>query len=326
MRRAVTALALTALLLLLTFPAPAQQAKKIPRIGYLSPASAASQQGRIAAFRQGLAQAGYVEGKNVLVEYEFADGKLDRLPQLATKLGTLKVDVIVTASDPGVSAAKRATQTVPIVFAATSDPVESGFVNSLARPGGNATGLAILYTELSGKRLELLKETFPNLARIAILFGDPSESGDALKQMKIVAQALQVELQPLPVRTPNDFELAFQAAIRERAQGLLANPSSIINTARQRILDFAAKNRLPAMYAGPEFVEAGGLMSYAPNYTDLFRRTAMYVDKIMKGAKPADLPVEQPNKFEFIINFKTANQTALAIPGNVLSRADKVIK
>ena len=307
--------------------AKAQPPGKVPRIGVLVVATRSFFSTRIESFRQGLRELGYVEGKNVLIEYRYAEGKLDLLPALASELVQLKVDVIVTASPPGVQAAKNATSTIPIVFAAIGDPVGGGFVASLARPGGNVTGLSILAPALSGKRLELLKEAFPKVTRVVILW-NPTSSGEALsfREMPAVAKALGVQHQSMEVRAANDFEDGFQRAKQEGAQALVTMPSPVINANRQQILEFAAKNRLPAMYAGSEFVEAGGLMSYGPNYTDQFRRAAVFVDKILKGAKPADLPVEQPTKFELIINLKTAKALGLTIPPSLLQRADQVIE
>ena len=307
--------------------AEAQPPGKVPRIGVLVVATRSFFSTRIESFRQGLRELGYVEGKNVLIEYRYAEGKLDLLPALASELVQLKVDVIVTASPPGVQAAKNATSTIPIVFAAIGDPVGGGFVASLARPGGNVTGLSILAPALSGKRLELLKEAFPKVTRVVILW-NPTSSGEALsfREMPAVAKALGVQHQSMEVRAANDFEDGFQRAKQEGAQALVTMPSPVINANRQQILEFAAKNRLPAMYAGSEFVEAGGLMSYGPNYTDQFRRAAVFVDKILKGAKPADLPVEQPTKFELIINLKTAKALGLTIPPSLLQRADQVIE
>jgi putative tryptophan/tyrosine transport system substrate-binding protein len=327
MRKTVINFSLTALFYAFCLPVWAQQPTKVPRIGFLGGASASSYAARIDAFRQGLNELGYTEGKNIVIEYRYADGKLDRLPALAKELVGLKPDVIVAAPTPSVLAAKKASATTPIVFASVVDPVASGLVDSLARPGGNITGLTILGPELSGKRLELLKEAIPNVIRVAALWNPANPASELVwKEMKAAAQELRLQLQSLEVRSANDFDIAFKAALRERAQALIPSPESLINTQLKRIVEFAAKNRLPAMYAGPEVVDAGGLMSYAPNYTDHYRRTAIYVDKILKGAKPADLPVEQPTKLEFVINLKTAKQIGLTIPPNVLVRADRVIK
>jgi putative tryptophan/tyrosine transport system substrate-binding protein len=316
-------------LALASFDLAEAQEQKVPRIAYLHPGPAAAVSARMEAFRQGLRELGYVEGKNIAIEYRYADGmtEAERLPDLAAELVRLKVDVIVTSGTPSVLAIKKASATMPIVFTVISHPVENGIVASFARPGGNATGLTILTEELSGKRLELLKEAVPNVTRIGTL-SDLSNPTQALewKEILAVAQGLGLKLQSLGVRSSKDLDSAFESALRERAQALITLPQPLINTHRNRIAEFAAKNKLPAMYPAPEYTDAGGLMSYAPIYTDLFRRAATYVDKILKGAKPVDLPVEQPMKFEFIINLKAAKQIGLTIPPNVLARADKVIK
>ena len=317
----------TLLLLAAVTLAEAQQPKKVPRIGFLSAASASAVAGRLDAFRQGLTELGYIEGKNIVVEYRYADGKADRLPALAAELVGAELDLIVAATTPGVLAVKKASATVPIVFVDISDPVANGLVASLARPGGNITGLTIFGPELSGKRLELLKEAAPNVARVALLWNSANPANELMwKETQAVAHELRVQLQSLEVRSSNDFDSAFEAALREHAQALIAAPEPLINTHLKRIVEFAAKNWLPAMYGAPEVVNAGGLMAYAPSYTDLYRRAATYVDKILKGTKSADLPVEQPKKFEFIINLKTAKQIGVTIPQSVLFRADKVIK
>jgi putative tryptophan/tyrosine transport system substrate-binding protein len=305
----------------------AQQPAKAHRIGVLLGTPRSFNATRIETFRQSLRELGWVEGKNVLIEHRYADGKLELLPALAAELVQLKVDVIVTSATSGVLAAKNASGTIPIVFTALGDPVGSGLVASLARPGGNVTGLSILATELSGKRLELLKEAFPKITRIVMLW-NPTSSGESLqfKEAQAVAKALGVQLQSMEVQVANDFETGFPLAKKQGAQALLVVPSPATNSNLKQILQFAAKNRLPAMYAAPEVVDAGGLMSYAPNYADQFRRAAILVDKILKGAKPADLPVEQATKFELIINLKTAKQIGLTIPPNVLVRADRVIR
>jgi putative ABC transport system substrate-binding protein len=279
------------------------------------------------AFRQGLIELGYVEGKNIVIEYRYAEGKLGRLTDLARDLVGLKLDVIVADPTPSVLAVQKASTTIPIVFVSVADPVASGLVVSLARPGGNITGLTILGPELSGKRLELLKEVLPNITRVAALWNSANPAQKPIwKAIQVAAQGLGLHVQSLEVRSSDDLDSAFEAALRERAQALIISPEPLINMQLRRIVEFATKNRLPAMYAGPEVVEAGGLMSYAPNYTDQYRRAAIYVDKILKGANPADLPVEQPRKFELVINLKTAKQIGLTIPPNVLARADKVIK
>jgi ABC-type uncharacterized transport system substrate-binding protein len=327
MSKTILSLAVAGLLLALGSHAEAQQAGKVHRIGVLFGTPRSFNMTRVETFRQGLRELGYVEGKNVMIDYRYADGKLDLLPALASELVQLKVDVIVTSATSGVLAAKQATNTIPIIFTALGDPVGSGLVANLARPGGNVTGLSIVATELSGKRLELLKEALPKVTRVVVLW-NPTSSGESLqfKETQAVAKALGVQLQSMKVQGANDFETGFQVVKKEGAQALLVIPSPVTNSNLKQILEFAAKNRLPAMYAGPEVVHAGGLMSYAPNYADQFRRAAIFVDKILKGAKPADLPVEQATKFEFIINLKTAKQIGVTIPPNVLARADKVIK
>ncbi len=307
--------------------AEAQQPARIPRIGILVAASASFNLPRVEAFRQRLRELGYVEGKNIVIEYRYAEGKLDRLPDLVAELVQLKVDVIVTAGGTATLAAKKAGVTMPIVFGNVGDPVGTGIVSSLARPGGNITGLSMMAPDLDGKRLELLKEAFPKIARVAFLWVPVDSRGNlALTEMEAAAKALGLKLQSLEVRVLEDFDGAFARAKRDGAQALITFPSALVNTAQRQLLDFAAKNRLPAMYPYSEFVEAGGLMSYAPNIADLFRRAATFVDKILKGAKPADLAVEQPTKFEFVINLKAAKQIGLTIPPKVLAQADKVIK
>jgi len=303
--------------------AEAQQPKKVSRIGFLSD----SRQPWDEAFRQGLRELGYVEGQNITIEYRYAEGKFERLPDLVGELVRLNVDVIVAGGSQAISAAKQSTTTIPIVMAVTADPVGSGFVASLARPGGNITGLTSLSPDLSGKRLELLKETVPRLTRVGILWnsGNPDNTTQ-LREAESVARALGVQLQAVEVRSSNDFDKAFSAITKGRAGALYALGDSLIATNRKRIVDFTAKNRLASMFSTRQAVEAGGLMAYGTNFLDLFRRAATYVDKILKGRKPADLPVEQPMKFELVINLKTAKQIGLTIPQSVLFRADKVIK
>src|SRR5262245_47582313 len=305
----------------------AQQPTKLPRIGFLSGTSPSSNSPRVEAFRQGLRQLGYMEGKDFVIEYRSADEKLDRLNELAAELVRLKVDVIVTTGPSGTRAAKAATATIPIVMTQDADPVGNGFVASLARPGGNITGLSNLAPEISGKQLELLKETVPKLSRVAVL-GTSTVPGQAilLREVGLAAGPLSVQLQSLDVLGPKDIETAFRAASNERAEAFIVLIGAIVSAQIPRILEYVAKNRLPAIYSQPQYVEAGGLMSYGVNLTDLDRRAATYVDKILKGAKAGDLPVEQPKKFEFVINLKAAKQIDLMIPPNVLARADKVIK
>src|SRR5215467_1493773 len=314
MRKKITVLTLCALL---SVHAEAQQSGRVPRIGFLFAGPRSSYSTRIEAFLQGLRELGYIEGKNIAIEYRYAEGKADRLPALAAELVVLNVDVIITSATPSVLALKKATSTIPIVFTAIADPVASGLITSLARPGGNITGLTILAVELSGKRVELLKEAVPKVTRVAFLWNSANPGlTPAWREAQAAAQALGLQLQSLEVRSSNDFDSAFGAALRERAQALITTPEPLYNTHLKRIVEFAAKNRLPAMYTNPQFVDAGGLMSYAPDYTAQYRRTATYVDKILKGAKPADLPVEQPTKFEFVINLKAAKQIGLTIPPN----------
>ena len=307
--------------------AQAQQPNKVIRVGLLGGASAANLPARIEAFRQGLREYGYIEGKHVVIEYRWAEGKIDRLPTLAAELVSLKVDVIVTAGGTSTRVAKDATSTIPIVMLQDNDPVGNGFVDSLARPGGNITGLATLAPELSGKRLELLKEIVPRLARVAV-FGTSNNPGNeqSLKETKLAANEFKVKLQYLDILDGKDIEPAFRAASKDRAEALIVLVSNPLNLQRTEVVALAAKNRLTATYPFLEFVEAGGLMTYGVNFADLFRRAAMYVDKILRGAKPADLPVEQPKKFEFIINLKAAKQIGLTIPPNVLARADRMIR
>ena len=317
---------LTAVLLTASQPTYAQQPAGIPRIGILITASASSVWARLETFRQRLRELGYVEGKSIFIDYRYAEGKPERLPDLAAELVRLKVDVIVTAG-PATLAAKKASATIPIVFTAANDPLGTGLVSSLARPGGNITGLSVMAHDLDGKRLELLKEAFPKVTRVAVLWQPAGSRGNStLTDMEAAAKALGVKLQALEVRVLEDFERAFTAARRDGAQALITSQNPLISSQQGKVLDLAAKNRLPAMYPVSEFVEAGGLMSYAPNYADLFRRAADLVDQILKGTKPADIPIEQPKKFEFIINLKTAKNIGLTIPPNLLVRADRVIR
>ena len=326
-RKTVIVVWLVALVLASLPLAYAQQPKKIPRIGFLSPTPPAAISARMEAFRQGLREFGYVERQNIAIEYRWGEGRSDRLPEFAADLVRIKVDVIVTAGPQATRAAKEATATIPIVMAFDNDPVGNGFVASLARPGGNITGLSTLYPEISGKQLELLKEIVPRLSRVAVL-GTSTQPGNAqsLRETELAAEAFGVQLQYLEVLAPKDFETAFRAANKGRAEAVLVLQSFVLTSQRKQLVDLAVKNRLPAIYNRREFVEDGGLMTYSVSSTDLFRRAATYVDKILKGAKPADLPVEQPKKFEFIINLKAAKQIGLTIPPNVLARADKVIR
>jgi putative tryptophan/tyrosine transport system substrate-binding protein len=326
MKRKITVLTLCALLSALCRPVEAQHPGKVPRIGILVPGSSAFPTSvRYDSFRHALRELGYIEGKNIFIEIRYAEGKQDQLSDFATELVKLKVDVIVTSTRPGVLAAKNATNAIPIVFWAVADPVRQGLVSSLARPGGNITGLSILNPELDGKRLELLKETVPKITKVAYL-RDPGSLEFGLAAMREAARALGLQLQSLEVRSAKDFDGAFEAVLKERAQALTTAAVPVISINQQRIVAFAAKNRLPAIYPYSEFIDAGGLMFYGVSFSDLFRRAATYVDKILKGSKPADLPVEQPTKFEFVINLITANQIGLTIPPHVLARADRVIK
>ena len=330
MRVKTICLTLSALLFSLSVSAHAQQPAKVSRIAFLAGGSRSADSLLIETFWQRMKELGYFEGKNIVAEYRFAEGTPERLSNFAAELVRLNVDVIV-APGSGAQAAKKATNTIPIVIT-YGDPVESGLAASLARPGGNVTGLSAFISELGGKRLELLKEAFPRVSRVAVLWWSQTNPAgvapDALLlgDMKVAAGALRVTLQPLELRGVDDFEPAFSAIKRERANALIALRNPLTATHRTRIVDFAAKSRLPAIYPDGEFVDAGGLMSYGVNVADLWGRAAVYVDKILKGAKPADLPVEQPMKFEFIINLKAAKQIGLTIPPNVLVRADKVIR
>jgi putative tryptophan/tyrosine transport system substrate-binding protein len=327
MKKIITVLTLSAVLFALCFPAEAQQPAKVPRIGFLFGSSPSAMNGRIEAFRKGLRELGYTEGKSIVIEQRFAEGKLDRFPALAAELVRLKIDVIITGTSLATRSAKEATNMIPIVMAQDPDPVGDGFVASLARPGGNITGLSTLAPEISGKRVELLNEIIPRLSGVAVL-GTSTQPGtaQALKEIELAARAFGVKLQYLDVLDPKDIETAFRAASKGVADGVLTLQSAVLNYQRKQITDLAVKTRLPAIYHAPEWVEDGGLMSYGVSFTDLYRRAVTYVDKILKGAKPADLPVEQPTKFEFVINLKTAKQIGLTIPPNVLARADRVIK
>ena len=319
--------ALCALLVTLCASVQAQQLRRVPRIGFLSSRSPDAEKSRLAAFQQGLQKLGYSAGKNILIEQRYAAGKFDRLPDLAAELVGLKVDVLVTTGTPAAHAAKNATSTIPIVIGNAGDPVGTGLVASLARPGGNVTGLSVLNTELSGKRLELLKEVVPTASRVAVLL-NPANSINPLqlKEIQSAAPALGVTLHSLEVTGTDDIDRAFTAMKKERTGGLIVLGDPLLETHRTRIAELAVKSQLPAIYSLAPYVEAGGLMSYGTNFDDLYRRAATYVDKILKGSKPADLPVEQPTKFEFIVNLKTAKQIGLTIPPNVLARADRVIR
>ena len=324
-KAAVPSILVAVVLLAVAVIAEAQQPKNIPRIGYLSVLSLSAMADRIEAFRQGLRELGYVEGKNIVIEWRYGEEKPDRVSELAAELVRLKVEVIVTGGNSAIQAAKKATNTIPIVMTQSGDPVASGFIVSLARPGGNITGLSNLAQELSGKRLELLKEVVPKLSRVAVL-GMSTNPGNSqsLRETELAAGAFGVQIQYLDTRDSKDIEAALRTASKGRADAVLV--LNFPGDVSRVIPDLAVKNRLPAIYYNSTIVNNGGLMSYGASITDLDRRAATYVDKILKGAKPADLPVEQPKKFELIINLKAAKQIGLAIPPNVLVRADKVIK
>jgi putative ABC transport system substrate-binding protein len=323
-------LALSAVLFALSYSASAQQPKKVYRIGYLSPSDPATESTRFEAIRLALRELGHIEGQNIATEYRYSEGKRDRLPELAAELVRLKVDIIVvTGGAAWIRAAKNATKTIPIVMIGVgNDPVEEGLVESLARPGGNVTGLTLLTGELGGKRLELFKEAVPKVGRVAVLYdpATPVNVHEMKEVLPVAARALGLTLRFWEVRAADGFERVFAALNKERPDGLYVSGGPLMGANGKRIADFALKSRLPSMYNRKESVEAGGLMSYAADLADSYRRVAYYVDKILKGAKPADLPVEQPTKFELIINLKTAKQIGLAIPQRVLGRADRVIR
>jgi putative ABC transport system substrate-binding protein len=328
MKQIIIYFALSAMLFAFCFRVQAQQPAKIPRIGYVTgPGSgdASSPSPNFEAFRRGLQDLGYIEGKNIQVEFRYGERNLDRISGIISELVQLKVDVLVIVPSTSIRAAKQATKTIPIVMVTTVDPVAAGLVDSLARPGGNITGLTRLIRDLSGKRLELLKEVVPRISRVGVLWS--GTTADAFNDYESAARALKIPLQPLAVPGPKpDLEGAFQAAAKGRVSALVTVTSTLLAGYRKQIADLAIKNRLPSMFEGSDSVAAGGLMSYATSDAENFRRAAVYVDKILKGAKPADLPIEQPTKFEFAINLKTAKALNLTIPQSVLFRADKVIK
>ena len=315
------------LLFALCLPVWGQQSVKIPQIGFLAATRSSAVEGRVAAFRQGLRELGYLEGKNISVDYRYAEGNEKRERDLAAELVRLKVKAIVTTGPTVTRTAKETTATIPIVFAQDGDPVASGFVTSLAHPGGNLTGLSNLSPELSGKRLELLQETVPKLSRVTVI-GSSIEPNNTkiLNETELAATALKVKIQYVDVLNAKDLETAFGAATHQQADGVVLLGAVIFNSQRKEITELAIKHRLPATYTRPEYVQDGGLMTYGPSINDLFRRAAIYVDKILKGAKPADLAVEQPTKFELIVNLRAAKQIGLTIPPNVLARADRVIR
>jgi putative tryptophan/tyrosine transport system substrate-binding protein len=323
MRKRFLRLTLGALLFALCLPATAQPPAKVFRIGYLSLRNAIEPHEE--AFLKGLRDLGYIDGQNILIEWRFANGKAERFVDFAAELVQLRVDVIVAPGVQAVRAAKQSTATIPIIFPTAGDAVASGLVASLARPGGNITGLTILSTELSGKRLELLKEAFPRLSRVAVLL-DPRQPPLSFEETQTIGRSLRLKLQFLEVRDAADVESVFSAMSKERADALITLPHPVLQVHQRRILELAAKSRVAAMYQAADWVERGGLMSYGPDHLDNYWRAATYVDKILKGTKPADLPVEQPTKFQFVINLKTATQIGLTIPPDVLARADRVIR
>jgi ABC-type uncharacterized transport system substrate-binding protein len=324
MKKAAVPILVAVILLTVAVVTEAQQPTKVPRIGILFIGS--RDQPHLESFKQGLREHGYTEGKNIAFEYRYAEGRQDQLPELAAELVQLKVDVIVVTADLSAEAATQATKTIPIVVT-TGDPVAWGLAESLAKPGGNVTGLSAVLADLSGKRVEILRETLPKMTRLATLW-DPSVrlAGPVFKETSLAAQALSLQLHSLEVKTAQDIENAFADIPKVRPNALLVILSPLVTLYSKRIVELALKQKLPGIYPTRQFVEEGGLMAYGPLIGDLYRRAATYVDKILKGAKPADLPVEQPMKFEFVINLKTAKQIGLTIPPNVLARADKVIK
>ena len=331
MSRKIFSVVLTVLFLAAVDLAAAQQPKKVPRIGYLSGQDPATESTRAEAVRLALRELGYIEGQNIAIEYRYAEGKLDRYPELAAELVRLRVDIILVAGgNPPIQAAKNATKIIPIVMmGGGSDPVEAGLVESLARPGGNVTGITNLGTELGGKRLELLKETVPKLVRVAVLYQSaaPSSVLEVKEVLPVAARALRLTIQPWEVRAADDFENVFAALNKQRPDGLYVLGGGVLmRINRKRIASLALKSRLPSVYNLREFVDAGGLMSYGADLADSHRRVAYFVDRILKGAKPADLPVEQPTKFELVVNLKTAKQIGVTIPQSLLYRADKVIR
>jgi putative ABC transport system substrate-binding protein len=325
MIKTIIGLALGSILLAFGLPAEAQQPGKMARIGYLSPGDPVSRGYRIEAFRQGLKELGYVEGKSILIEYRFAYARPDRLPELARELVRSKVDIIFAGGGPATEAAKNATQMIPIV-STNQDPISAGFVASLSRPGGNITGLTNLTSELVGKRLELLKEVIPQLSRVAVLWTPSHPASTIWRRTEVAAQSLGVQLQAVGVRDREDLEPAFAAIKRERAEALFMLRSPIVNELTKRILDLASKSRLPNIYDERRFSQLGGLMSYGTDLADLDRRAAIYIDKILKGANPGDLPIERPTKFELVINLKTAKALRLKIPAHLLTEAAEVIE
>jgi len=327
MKKTHLGMTLSAFLLALCVRVDAQQPKKIPTIGLLSALSPAVVSIWVEAFQRGLRDLGYVEGKNIIIEYRYADGNVDHLSQLAAELVRLKVDVIVTGGALTTRRVKEATSTIPIVMAQDANPVGSGLVTSLARPGGNITGLSFMSPEITGKRLEILKETVPGLSRVAVLTAERSTTdSETARELQSAAKALSLKLQIFQGRHPEEIDGALSQMTKERVGAFVVITSPVLSENRERILNFAVKNRLPATYPNESWVESGGLMTYGTNLADLWRRAAIFVDKILKGTKPADLPVEQPLKFDFLINLKAAKQIGLTIPPNMLARADRIIR
>ena len=323
----IIGIALCALLIAPRFSVEAQPAEKISRVGLLISARPSAASRRIQAFQRGLRELGYVEGKNIVIEYRYAEGKVELLSQFANEMVRLKVDIIVTDTSRATQAAKNATRTIPVVFTLANNPVGDGQVASLARPGGNLTGLSILTLDLNGKRLELLKEAFPQISRVGFLTRiGPAFGQDRFNEAEVAAKGLGLQLRYVGAKDADDPDTAFETAKRAGVQAMLAHSSTFVATNRVRIIELAIKERLPVVYGSREHAEAGALMSYGPDLVDNYQRAATYVDKILKGAKPADLPVQQPTKFEFVINLKTAKQIGLTIPPNVLARADRVIR
>jgi putative ABC transport system substrate-binding protein len=324
-KKNVIGLTLSALLFALCVSATAQQPKKIPRIGYLS--GTGSEAPTIVGFRRGLRDLGYIEGKNIQIEYRDTGVTQDRISKLVAELVQLPVDVLVVSTGSTIRAAKQATKTIPIVMVTTEDPVATGLIDTLARPGGNITGLTLLTRDLNGKRLELLKEMVPTISRVGYLLADSADARIRFTEYKAAAGALKIQLQSLALQRQNpDFDGAIQIAVKGHVSALIIPRNSLLIVNRKHIAELAIKNRLPSMSERSDVVEAGGLASYASNETDNYRRAAYYIDKILKGVKPADLPIEQPTKFEFVINLKTAKQIGVTIPQWVLVKADKVIK
>jgi putative tryptophan/tyrosine transport system substrate-binding protein len=325
MIKTITGLSLGSILLALGLPAQAQQPTKISRIGYLNPGDPVSRTYRTEAFRQGLKELGYIEGKNIIIEYRFADARMDRLPELARELVGLRVDIIFAQGLPSTDAAKNATHLIPIVTS-SQDPVRSGLVAGLPRPGGNITGLANLTSELVGKRLELLKEVIPQLSRVAVVWTPSTPTSTTWRRTEVAAQSLGVQLQAAEIRERDDLEPAFTAIKRERAEALFMIRSPIVNDLTKGIANLAVESRLPTIYDEKRFPQLGGLMSYGTDLAHVDRRAAIYIDKILKGAKPSDLPIERPTKFELVINLKTAKALGLKIPAHLLMEAAAVIE